>query len=121
MGVVAYVLRAFMTPEMMESTLSAEEITLIEETPAWATAAYAVAVWAGALGSLLLLMRKSSAHFILMLSLLGIVVQMTYNFFLSTAYQVYGAGGSILPIFILLVGILLVMFARNAKKKGWIR
>ncbi|MDH3621370.1 MAG: hypothetical protein OER91_10780 [Gammaproteobacteria bacterium] len=47
--------------------------TMIENRPAWGTAAFAIAVFGGALGCLLLLLRKRLAVYILVASLLGAV------------------------------------------------
>ena len=48
--------------------------TMIENRPAWGTAAFAIAVFGGVLGCLLLLLRKSVAVYILIASLLGAIV-----------------------------------------------
>jgi hypothetical protein len=50
--------------------------TIIEGRPAWATGAFAAAVFGGALGCLLLLLRKSAAFYVFIASLLGVMVQM---------------------------------------------
>ena len=119
LGVSAYLMDVFMTPEM-RATLPATEQELYENTPAWATAAYAIAVWSGALGSLLLLLRKSLAHTFLVLSFVGIMTQMIHAFFLTNSYEVFGPGGFIMPIMVIVVGLLLIVFARSARTKNWI-
>ena len=48
---------------------------VIEGRPLWATAAFAVAVFGGAIGSVLLLLRKPAAIFLFIASLLGVLVQ----------------------------------------------
>ena len=53
--------------QMPESTR-----TMVEMRPAWATGAFAIAVWGGALGCLLLLLRKAVALYIFAASALGI-------------------------------------------------
>ena len=119
MGVSAYLTQAFTTPEALEA-LPEMERNLIKGTPAWVTAAFAVAVWGGSLGCLLLLLRKSAAHFVLVLSLIGIVVQMSWIFFVSNSFEVYGPGQSVMPIMVLIVGVLLILLARKAKANAWI-
>ena len=49
---------------------------IIEGRPAWATGAFALAVIGGALGSFLLLLRKSAAYYLFIASLLGMIVHM---------------------------------------------
>jgi len=119
MGVAAYLRQAYITPELLEALPEIEQ-NFVSGTPAWVTAAFAVAVWGGALGSLLLLLRKSAAHLVLLLSLLGIVVQMSWVFFVSNSVEVYGSGKSVMPIVVLVVGILLILMVQKANSKNWI-
>jgi hypothetical protein len=118
-GVVAYLMQVTMTPEAMQA-LPPEEQELIRNTPAWATGAFAVAVWFGFFGSVLLLVRKAWAVPILILSLLGIAVQMYHAFFVSSSIDVFGPGGMIMPIMVILIAFLLVWLARSAKNRSWI-
>jgi len=46
---------------------------IVEARPAWATAAFAIAVFGGALGGVLLLVRRSAAYYVFIASLLGAV------------------------------------------------
>ena len=55
LGVMAYVMQVTMSPETL-AALPQEQRQLYESTPAWATAAFAVAVNFGALGCVLLLL-----------------------------------------------------------------
>lgn len=119
MGVSAYLNQAYSTAEMIAALPKIEQ-NLISGTPSWVTAAFAVAVWGGTLGCLLLLLRKAAAHFVLMLSLLGIIVQMSWVFFVSNSIEVYGPGGSVMPILVLAVGIVLILLARRAVLRNWI-
>lgn len=56
--------------ESMPETIRA----IVETRPAWGTAAFAIAVFGGALGCMLLLLRKSAAYYVLFASLLGAVI-----------------------------------------------
>ena len=58
LGVVAFVLQMMITPEIL-AELPAAEQALYANIPSWVTAAFAVAVFSGVLGSLFLLMKKS--------------------------------------------------------------
>ena len=97
-----------------------EQRALYENMPSWVTAAFAIAVNAGALGCLLLILRKALALPLLILSLASALAQMFHNFFLSNAVEVMGWAAIIGPTFIILIGLYLVWFANDAKKKGWI-
>ena len=119
MGVMAYIMQAYMSPESLAAMPEAEQALYIN-MPAWATGAFAIAVFGGALGSLLLLFRKRLAISILILSLLGVLVQMAHNFFLSKSFEVYGPGGMIMPVMVIVAAFALVWYARMASAKSWL-
>ena len=120
LGAMAYLGQAFITDEM-KAAMPADQLELMENTPAWATAAFAIAVWGGVLGCIGLLLRKKWARPVLVVSLLGILVQMSYSFFMTNAAEVYGAAqGVIMPVLLILIGVGLVLFAKTSQKKGWI-
>ncbi|WP_425236966.1 hypothetical protein [Ulvibacterium sp.] len=119
MGVLAYLQQAFMTEEAL-AALSEPERLLLETRPAWATAAFALAVWGGLLGCIALLLRKKWARPVLVISLIGILVQMIHSFFISNNLEVYGPGEISMPILILLIGVGLVIFARISARKLWL-
>jgi len=118
LGVMAYIAQVTMGPEAL-AALPDEQRQLIENTPAWATAAFAVAVNFGALGCLLLLLKRNLAGLFLQLSLAGVVVQMFHAFFISNSYEVYGPGGLFMPVMVLVIAIYLVTLAAKAKAHRW--
>lgn len=118
-GVGAYMSQAYMSIEDLEKMSQAERL-LFESQPAWATGAFALAVWGGALGCIALLLRKSWAVPVLGISLIGIVVQMVYSFFLSNSFEVYGLGAMVMPIMVLVIGVGLILFARKVSAKNWL-
>ncbi len=119
LGVMAYVMQVSMTEEAL-ALLPEDQRVLYETVPAWATAAFAIAVFAGAVGCIALLLRKSWATPLLVLSLAGVLVQMFHSFFLSDALEVYGSSGMVMPILVLVIAVWLVGFSRSAAAKGWL-
>ena len=120
LGVGAYIAQVTMSPEAF-SALPEAQRTLMENTPAWATGAFAIAVFGGALGSLALLIRKSWAVPLLAVSLLAIAVQMYHSFFISNSFEVFGPGGLVMPLMVVVVAVYLLTLARNASNRGWIK
>ena len=102
------------------STLSETRRTLIELRPAWATTAFAFAVWGGVLGCVLLLLRKAVAFYALLASLLGVIVQMYYNLVLAESTEVYGPGETAMTVMIPLVALFLVWYSKYAQSRRWI-
>ena len=119
MGDMAYLSQAFMPEDVLNSLPKAEQ-ALYGNIPPWATAAFAFAVWGGTLGCLALLFRKKWAKPVLIVSLLGIMVQMVYNLFMSNASEVYGPGVAIMPVMVLIIGAFLVWFSRKSHSEGWL-
>ena len=119
MGLGAYVSQVTTSPEMLVGMSDAER-ALYEDLPAWATAAFAIAVNAGALGCLLLLFKKALAVPILILSLVGVLVQNFNSFVLMGALSIVGPAGAAFSAAVVVIGVYLVWFANNAKTKGWL-
>ena len=120
MGVGAYLAEAFATEEML-AAMSEQDRSMLESRPAWATAAFALAVWGGFLGCLLLVLRKSLAHTILILSLIGVLVQMVYNLFIAGSTISYGPFQIVMALMIPIIALALVFFAKKGKANGWLR
>jgi hypothetical protein len=120
MGVMNYLGSTFMK-EAMKAEMTPEQVNLMESTPAWVTAAFAIAVWFGAAGCIGLLLRKKWAKSALGMSLIGILVQTGYGFFMTNATEVYGQTEAfIIPMMVIVIGIFLIFFARLSERKLWI-
>ncbi len=119
LGVFAYLMQAYRT-ESFTAMYTPEQLEIINNMPSWATAAFGIAVFGGALGSLLLLLKKKLSNIIFSLSFLGIIVQFIYNFFVANSMEVYGPGSLIMPILTIAIGLFLVIYSKNCIKKGWL-
>ena len=94
------------------------ERAIVEGRPAWATGAFAIAVFGGALGCLLLLLRKSAAYYLFITSLLGVMLTMIHTLGVGIDFGL----GEILGIILmpLVVAAFLIWYSKWAKSKGWI-
>ena len=115
MGVMVYLARVYMTDEMIAALPEEQQAEFLIEHPAWYTAAFAVAVFFGALGCLALLLRKKWAYILLVISLIGVLVQHTYIFVNSYQLSLF------MPIMIIVVSLFLVWFSKNSTTKGWLK
>lgn len=118
-GVYQYLQQAYNT-ESFRAMYNEEQLSMIENTPSWAIAAFAIAVFGGFLGCLALLLRKKWARPLFLLSLIGIIVQMIYNFFVIDSMAIYGPGAVAMPIMVIVVGILLLWLSKKGIAKGWL-
>ncbi len=119
LGVMAYIMQVSMSPEAL-AALPETDRNMIETMPAWATGAFAIAVFAGAVGCVALLLRKGWSESLFILSLVGVLVQNTYSFLMTDLLAVYGPTKAIMPAFVLIVGVFLIWLSRMSKVRGWI-
>jgi hypothetical protein len=115
LGVINFFVQ--MNPDVLVSYREVER-ALIEGRPAWATGAFALAVFGGALGCILLLFRKSTAYYLFIASLLGVVVTMTHTLGVGIDFGL----GEILWIILmpLVLAAFLIWYSKWAESKGWI-
>ena len=113
MGVNAYLQQAYDT-ESYRAMYSEEQLEIAANMPSWVTAAFAIAVFAGALASLGLLLRKSWSVKLWMLSLIAVIVQMGY--ILINGY----ASSMGMTIMIIVFAFFFVWFARKSEANGWL-
>ena len=115
MGVINFFVQ--MNPDMLAAYRESER-AIIEGRPAWATGAFAIAVFGGTLGCLLLLLRKSAAYYLFIASLLGVVVTMVHTLGVGIDFSL----GEILGIILipLVVAAFLIWYSKLSQSKGWV-
>ncbi len=119
LGVNAYIQQAYKTESFRENFIE-QQLAIMDNFPAWATAAFAIAVFAGAFGCIALLFRKKFAKTLFILSLLGVIVQFYYELFMTNAIDFYGTFDWVMTIMIPLVSIFLIGLSKKAIAKSWI-
>lgn len=115
MGVVNFFVQ--MNPAMHPAYRESER-AIIEGRPMWATVGFAIAVFGGTLGCLLLLFRKSAAVYLFAVSLVGVIVATIHAISLGIDFGL-GEVVGIIVMPILAAGFL-TWFAVYAKGKGWV-
>ena len=119
-GLLFYVSEVTATPDAMAEGYSQAQIDFLIGKPVWATAAFAIAVNAGVLGSLFLLLRKTWAVPMFVLSLVSVLVQNVHAFGLANGLEIWGVNALILPAIVLAISFALLLYSHSAKKRGWI-
>ncbi len=120
LGLLIYYMQVTATPDSLAAVYNDAEIAFITATPAWATSAYAIAVVTGVGGGLFLLLRKSWAVPMFMISLVGIIVQNGYAFLLAGGLEVWGMQALVLPTIVAVIAVALIWYSRGAKSRGWL-
>ena len=119
MGVMAYIMQVTMSPEVLSQMPEAKRL-MYENIPVWVTSAFAIAVFGGILGSLALILRKGWAVSLLMISLIAVLVQMYYSFFMTEFVTIGSTSDIIMSILVIIIAILLVIVSRIARRNDWI-
>lgn len=121
MGVMAYLAQVYMTDEIL-AALTQEQQDVINNTPLWANAAFALAVWGGLLGAITMMMKRKVSIFLFQLSFAGIFLQNIHSFFMIDSVKIYGIfQGLIMPSLVMFFGVVLILVNSAAKKSHWIR
>lgn len=95
---------------------------LVDGRPGWATAAFAISQFGGAVGCILLLLRRSAAYHLFIASLLGVVVVASHTLGMA-ASTIDLAPGEIAGYILMPLGVavFLIWYSKHAEKKSWIR
>lgn len=100
--------------------LSTGEQTYYQSLPGWYDAVFGIAVLAGIIGCIGLLMRKGWAFPMLLVSLLAVIAQNAIGYGMFDAVKHMGSGTYYITALIAGFGALLVWFAKSAKSKGYL-
>lgn len=113
MGSINFIMQ--MNPAMLANYPEAAK-SLVATRPQWATGAFAIAVFGGALGDILLILRKAAAYCVFIASLLGVIVANIHTFQVSSAIDIW-VGSSMS----LVIAAFLIWYTKLVKRKGWIK
>jgi hypothetical protein len=115
MGVIAYLTMVYATDEMITNMPPEQQEAFLIEYPAWVTAAFALAVFCGFLACIALLIRKKWAYLLFIVSAIAAIAQHIY-IFMNVDVKSY-----VMPIMVIVVCVLLIIFAKHAITKEWIK
>lgn len=94
---------------------------IITGRPVWATAGFAISVFVGALGCLLLLLRKSAAYYLFIVSLIGTIVTAIHTARVASSVIDFSPAEIFIMILMpVIVIVFLIWYAKLATGKGWL-
>lgn len=118
MGALDYLMTETRNQAYM-SKFTPEELQYFYGLPAWVISTWAIAVWGGVLGSVLLLMRKRLAYPVFIVSFISLLITMFHNLVLSPGPAGLRAPGPMaFTAAIVIVAFLLIVFAGAQSKRG---
>lgn len=115
MGCINFIVQ--MNPEMIASYRETEQ-AIIKGRPIWATIGFAVGVFGGALGCIFLILKKVSALYLFIISLVGVVVAVSHSLTGNVMFELGEmVGVIIMPI---TTAVFLIWYSNYSKNKYWL-
>ena len=112
----------YMTQTRNESYMShftPEQVEFFYGFPAWLVAFWAIAVWGGVIGAVLLLLRKRVAVWVFLASLVSMVITAIHNYGFSNGMEVMGDAFSLgFTAVIFVLALLFFVYSRAMRNKN---
>ena len=116
-GCASYVWHVTLDP----AALPVDQRAMMEAVPTWMTAAFAIAVWVGLAGAVMLLMRRRLAEPLLLVSLIAVLVQFSGYLLDTELRQTMSTDAYVVPVVIVILTWTIFWFARHSRQRGWLR
>lgn len=117
LGCAGYLASVFTDP----AELPLDQRNLMEARPLWMVAAYAIAVWVGLLGAILLMMRRKLAVPLLLVSLVAAVLTFLPYAVVPAVSNLVTTNDIAVAIVVVLITGTIFSFARHSRQRGWLR
>jgi hypothetical protein len=117
LGCISYLMHVLANP----ATMPLDQRAAWEAEPAWVTGAYAVAVWVGLAGGLMLLLRRKQAEWLMMISLVAVLVWLAGLILVSPLRDSLSANDLIVALLVTALTWTIFWFARHSRQRGWLR
>ncbi len=120
MDMSAFFMRVLMTDDVIKAMPDNQQ-HLYRNMPLWVNIVFAGEVFGGALGCVGLLLRKKWALPLFVVSILGALSQTFHVYFLSDAISTMGTPAVVMPLLAILICIGMIVLAKSAISKRWLR
>ena len=117
-GLMFYYQQMTLTPEMLAG-MDVGIADFIASTPVWANSGYAIAVNAGVIASIGLLLRKSWAFPLYVISFVGVLVQDLDAFVLRDVVSVWGSSAFYVPSAVIVIGLIELWYSRSVANRHY--
>ena len=119
-GVSRYLMEAY-NVESFRAKFNEDQLSLMDGSPAWLTAVFAIAVFSGLLACVTLLMKRKLAIILFGISLLFVLIQMISVWVTTDTIEVFGTlDGVVMPMLVIVIAIFLYYYSKGASQKGWL-
>jgi len=120
-GCAAYLMDVMMSDEAYADAYGAAMAAVRDKYPMWSYAAYAIAVWGGLIGAVLLLLRKKLSVTLFIISLVAAVISFYWGLTNTEARAAAGDTAWIMPVLVFGIGVLEIWWSRKKAADGTLR
>lgn len=117
LGCVMYLTHVLADPD----NLPLDQRSAYLAEPLWVTAAYAVAVWVGLAGTVLLVMKRKLAEWLLLIALVAVLVWLAGLIVVAPLRENMSANDLLVAIVVTALTWTIYWFARHSRQRGWLR
>jgi hypothetical protein len=110
-----------MTEVADPAALPIDQRVMVEARPIWMIAAYAIAVWSGLLGAVMLLFRRKLAQPVLLVSLAACVLTFLPYAVVPAIRDNITTNDIAVAIVVIAITWTIFWFARHSAQRGWLR
>ncbi len=103
------------------ATLPLDERAQFEAEPMWMVAAFGLTGLAGAIGGLMLVLRRRSAEPLLLVALIGVAVWFAGLFVNAPLRDLLSTGQIAVALIVVAIVWTIYWFARHSRQRGWLR
>ena len=120
-GCYDYVMTQTGGAEYLRASFTEVQVDYYMASPVWATALWAIGVWGGLLGAVLLLLRSKWALHALVASLAAFLLSLVYTYALTNGGEILGTQGMIMSAIIAAGCVFFAWYAWTMSKAGVLR
>jgi len=120
MGCAAFIMQSMQDVAELAKT-DPYQAQIWSAMPIWAWFSYAIAVIAGTLGAVALLLRRRVAVILSLLCVIAVLVQFYYTFFMTDLLAMRGFSTLIFPLVIIALALAQLFYARALNNRGALR
>ena len=117
LGCVMYLTHVLADPD----SLPLDQRSAYLAEPLWVTAAYAVAVWVGLAGTVLLVMKRKLAEGLLLIALIAVLVWLAGLIVVAPLRENMSANDLLVAIVVTALTWTIYWFARHSRQREWLR
>jgi hypothetical protein len=117
LGCISFLMHIFAD----RASLPLDQQAAFAAEPLWVTLAYAVAVWVGLAGAILLIMKRKAAEWALLISLIAVLAWLAGLILVAPLRESMSANDLLVALIVTALTWTIYWFARHSRQRGWLR